>query len=365
MARPTRVTLNLLTDVMAGVEITEIMLRDLLTNRVKEDTFLDYKHGNEIKDAKKGSATVREYISAFANADGGVLVIGVDESNWTITGAKAPGGISLEDWASDALTEIAGYLSPPPRFQTVVCAEGAVVMIAVLRSPRLVPHIAQGRLVYSLRMGDQTLLIPEYLLADLTLGRRQHPNLHVGPLVRAEVVAAEKQLMQNAYSGRYAILSIGIGIENMGFTWAEDIQSGLIYWAGGDSDDDVSLGRQMRSYLNVVEPSRTMMGPISLQHQKRSMEEIKALGERAWQCTTAINLPMRILSSWCTYVWRAAFYLLPKGFPISWYQLELVADHRFREYVVKKKMPLDSDLFSITHQFNSNPTVSLENIQYD
>ena len=95
------------------------------------------------------------------------------------------------------------------------------------------------------------------------------------------------------------------------------------------------------------------------------MDQIKALEEQAWQCSNTIILPIKLLSSWCTYVWRAAFYLIPKGFPIAWYQLELTVNHHFHEYASHNHMPLDADIFSITHLFNANPTVSLDNIQHE
>jgi len=173
-------TRELLEAIMAGQQITTDELDDLLRNRVSEDLFLDYKHGNELLDKKKGSSTIRQYLSAFANSAGGVLIIGVDEHNWDITNCVAPGGGDLAIWAASCLTPIAPYFSPPPRFQVVKHPKGDVLIAATERSLGLVPCIEAGEFVYYLRFHDQTLSnktlrAPEYLIADLVLGRRQQP----------------------------------------------------------------------------------------------------------------------------------------------------------------------------------------------
>src|SRR4051812_12597551 len=126
MAQP---TLEFLETAMSGQAIPASAIDDLVTNRVREDSFLDYKHGNEL--AKKDApATIRQYMSGFANSAGGVLIIGVDEQTWTITGCTASGGSDLAEWASRCLTPIAPYFSPLPRFQVVPHPNGNVLIAA-------------------------------------------------------------------------------------------------------------------------------------------------------------------------------------------------------------------------------------------
>src|ERR671923_265875 len=55
-------------------------LNALLSDQVVEDQYLEYKHGDELKKGTKPgpSDTIRQYVSGFANAEGGVLIVGVD-----------------------------------------------------------------------------------------------------------------------------------------------------------------------------------------------------------------------------------------------------------------------------------------------
>jgi len=119
MPQDTQRTAELLENLLSGEGLTPEMLDALLQDQVIEDLHLEYKHGEVLeKTTEKPSRMIREYVSGFANGAGGVLLVGVDEDNWCVTGCKAPGGGSLTRWASDCVSPIAGYLSPPPVFKT-------------------------------------------------------------------------------------------------------------------------------------------------------------------------------------------------------------------------------------------------------
>jgi hypothetical protein len=74
-----------------------------------ENQYLDYKNGliTTQRQRKKGRATIREYVSGFANSDGGVLIIGIDEYRpRQITPCEQLIGQQLlKDWASDCLQD--------------------------------------------------------------------------------------------------------------------------------------------------------------------------------------------------------------------------------------------------------------------
>jgi len=181
---PFESTHELLDSILRGMELTEAELDEVITELADEDQFLDYKHGALLDNpAKAAPKVVRQYLSAFANADGGILVIGVSEpdgeGNRTVTGCKKPGQTELTEWASDAMSDMASYFSPSPRFQLVEHAEGNVLVCAVARAPGLVPCVEAGRMKYFLRIHDSTVKCPDYLISDLVLGRREHPTLHV------------------------------------------------------------------------------------------------------------------------------------------------------------------------------------------
>src|SRR5262245_13828705 len=105
-----------LESLIAGHAMTPDELDALMNDQVKEDSFIEYKHGDELRDKKKAAATVRQYVSGFANSEGGVLIVGLDaeSSPWSITDAVAPGGHDLARWASDCLVDMMAHLSPLP-----------------------------------------------------------------------------------------------------------------------------------------------------------------------------------------------------------------------------------------------------------
>lgn len=69
-------------------------LQQWLNKGIPEDQFLEYKDGMVLDKAKPGEF-IREYVAAFANSEGGVLIIGVKDAELTVTGAKTPGGKDL------------------------------------------------------------------------------------------------------------------------------------------------------------------------------------------------------------------------------------------------------------------------------
>ena len=70
-------TLELLESLLGGHELTSRDLDDLASNQVPEDQYLDYKNAKLLDDKKKARIVIREYVSAFANSSGGILIIGI------------------------------------------------------------------------------------------------------------------------------------------------------------------------------------------------------------------------------------------------------------------------------------------------
>jgi len=125
---------------LEGDVFDESDLKTLIASSAEEGLWLDFKDGKLTKDKKKAAAEVRRYVAAFANSDGGLLVIGVSEERpREITGATRPGGKELDVWAGSALAPLAAFLAPTPRAHVVRCGDKEVVVIACSRAPRLVP----------------------------------------------------------------------------------------------------------------------------------------------------------------------------------------------------------------------------------
>jgi len=165
---------------LSGAVPTEADLEKLVAECPREDQHLDYKSGKILSDKKRDPAdTVREYVAAFANSDGGTLLLGYDQRAG-FDGAVAPGTSTLEDWVTRCIYSLAPFLSPAPRILTAQARGVTVLLIATARAPRLVPITLKRELVYYIRIGDSNFLAPPFLLSDLVLGRRNHPVLQLG-----------------------------------------------------------------------------------------------------------------------------------------------------------------------------------------
>src|SRR5690606_18189423 len=111
----------------------------LVKEKVKEDEYIDYKSGTLLKKSPKERArTVREYLSGFANSNGGVVIFGIQEEKerpLQVDGCDPKDvGSNLDDWASDCLKDIASYFSPLPKFKVVSHPDGEVLVCGVGRS---------------------------------------------------------------------------------------------------------------------------------------------------------------------------------------------------------------------------------------
>ena len=335
-------TLELLNSLMAGHVITANEVDALLSDQVAEDQFMDYKHGDELKKSMKPgpSDTIRQYVSGFANAEGGVLIVGVDAETkiqpWHVTGAIAPGGHDLARWASDCLTDILPHFSPLPRFQVLKHQDGDVLVIAVARSLGLVPCIEGRTLSYYLRLHDKTLRVPEYLLSDLLLGRRQHPSLYFGDFRLTNV-------SKNTLSGLtlFAIhFIIEFTIENQSLPWAEDITVGVISWNADRPVATLPVNSNLRSYIDVQTiDTHVYGGPKQLLHDVYTFNKLPTFGIISVSINRNYYTPLRTGGEMFEYTWKAAAYILSKNSPPVWYQLSLKVD----EKLVYTIPPLDQD----------------------
>lgn len=227
MPQDTQRTAELLETLLSDEELGINELDELLRFEVPEDLHLEYKHGKKLEETgKTPNRMIRRYVSGFANGAGGVLLVGVDEVNWCVTGCKAPGGRSLRRWASDCVSPIAGYFSPPPVFKKVDHPNGEVLVVAVARSPVLVPcYEGYHRPAYYLRMDDKTLKAPEYLVADLVLRRREHAYLAIPDFGIGEDYPTPEHDLQAHYNWQFRLQ---FRVENQGLARAENVRVGVV-----------------------------------------------------------------------------------------------------------------------------------------
>jgi hypothetical protein len=69
--------MNMLGAVLTGRAVAPADVLGLIQQREREGLYLEYKRGAWLDRAKSAGHEMREYASAFANAEGGLLIVGV------------------------------------------------------------------------------------------------------------------------------------------------------------------------------------------------------------------------------------------------------------------------------------------------
>ena len=203
-------SLRLLQRSIAGEQIDPANIDSLLASKIEEDQYLEYKRGAWLNvGTKERNRELKRYVSGFANAAGGVLLVGVAGSegsapNWIVDGCPIS---KVDSWAGQVVSQLA--LSPPAVVRAIPHPKGTVLLVSVDRSSKLIPYVDRGGLSYTLRVGDNTVDVPDYLAADLLLGRRERAQLKVDVDIRMQPHGEGSKLLT---------LSVKkIAVENIGF----------------------------------------------------------------------------------------------------------------------------------------------------
>lgn len=244
--------------ILAGESVTDQDIKKLVAECPQEDQYLDYKAGALLQDKKKAADVLREYVTAFANSDGGILLIGYDQKSQAFDGATAPGGGTLEEWVTRCLSSLAPQFSPVPRVRSLDVDGKPVLIVATPRSPILIHLPRAGSLVCHLRIGDSTLEAPPYLVTDLVLGRRNQPVLK--PMFRVPI---EPQGPWDSHVPNVSTIELRLlaTIENESLVFADDVRCGIVTWAAPRVDpgpeDRQRVASSLRARIDVKEPEQS------------------------------------------------------------------------------------------------------------
>lgn len=299
---------------------------DDVVARIPEGQYLDYKDGKLTQKGRvdEGRRTIREWVSGFANAEGGVLVVGVAEA---LPGAKRPispchrvGQEPLDDWGEKLLRDMTGYLSPPPRFQVVPHPLGEILVIAVDRAPQLVPCIESRELKYFLRIHTSTLEVPSFLISDLVLGRRKHPAIGV-TLQRA--IWGEGRYRPPTFAPTLA-LKLELRIENHALFRVERLAFGVVGWSLGTAQPP-PFNQHLQAHVDAGETPGWSNGPARwrLVHEPREVEVLPPFHQQERKDAGQLIVPHHVDGTF-----GCGLYVLPEGAPPTWFQLELRTDGR-------------------------------------
>lgn len=355
-------TPQLLERLSSGHQLTIDELDDLVNCKIKEDQFLEFKSGKEVEE-KDTPKTIRDYLCGFANSDGGVLIIGVD----------APAGIAtivdgcnnhkkgdLADWASRCLTPVAGYFSPVPKFQVLQHPNGEVLICVVQRSLNLIPQIENQQLVYYLRIHEQTLKAPEYLISDLLLGHKQKPDFDIVDYKAFNF----RRILESSNNSMDLGFDLRIKCESRNIVWAEESRWGIITWAQTKELMQTGIVNQpsshLLSFVDVADlPAENQTRPGVLLHFSNNLNINNPFD--TGQVAVPLITPIRLGDQWFSYNCMAALYLVAKNSPPLWYQIELKIIKNAIKWVDDKAVISsieNSDLIKVTKLISERPVVA-------
>lgn len=234
-----------LAECLEGEQPTAARLQEIASSFSRDESlWLDWKSGQIAKKADLNDE-VRRAVSGFANADGGVLVLGYHEQDRTFDDFVAKGGDSKE-WASRIIGSVPSV--PPPRIYEAMVEDKRVLIIAVPRSEALVWCVERGEQKYYLRVGDQTLEMPPYLQMDLLLGRRQRPSL----VPKLSFVVGERLDHGSLNNTKIFRIRLEIAVENNSLQFVEDVRVGFVSYRAGVPNRD--LPGPLLERLEVTRP---------------------------------------------------------------------------------------------------------------
>jgi len=300
-------------------------LDQFIQENPEEGQYLDYKDGliTTSQERAKGRQIIREYVNGFANSDGGILIVGVGRSKpREIKLCTLPGSEPLDKWAENCVHDMAPFFSPPPRFQVVDHPKGLVLVIAVARAPSLVYCVKSGQPKYFLRINQTTLEAPAYLISDLVLGKRQHPllDLHDSRITDEGNHEIKDTDGGNLTSARRIIFSFTV--ENLSLATADDVKIGVVSWSLGDGPAE-DINRHLRAYLDVEDiGSQSFIAyQFHLVHRS-SVSSGKKFNLEPFQTCMVQNIGPFYFPQDIPVSIVGAVYVVPRGAPPIWFQLE-------------------------------------------
>jgi schlafen family protein len=235
---------------LGGYKFDSSKLEEFLNLHQEEDQHLEYKNGKITgrNTRKEANRAIRQAMSGFANSEGGVLVVGIDEGKPRgISPCHSVGAEPLDKWAEGLLHDMAPFFSPLPRIHVVNHPSGPVLVLAVARSPVLVPCVESGRIGYFLRLNQSTLPAPDFLLSDLVLGRRRQPAIDVTvSMEQPPPLLREPKCNSTLY----------VTVENVGLVHVESLNVGIVSWVPANIGPEIN--RHLMSYLE--HPERVHLG---------------------------------------------------------------------------------------------------------
>lgn len=243
---------ELLDDVLGRRPVDATILAGLVREKVGEGSFHEYKRGLWLTTADV-KQELRAQVSGFANAEGGVVIIGIvggepsqGAAAWSFEAPTCPDPAGWDEWLGRFLSEI----SAKTRVEwQVVSVNGVdVVVVAANRAEALIRVYEKPNLVCHLRVGPQTVPIPETLFADLALGRRVKPDL-----------VLEQLTVRGSSDSTGFHLGMTVVVHNQGLLWVPDLS---VVWIVGYARPNSTVSTSLKREIDLRAATRGDLSPV-------------------------------------------------------------------------------------------------------
>jgi hypothetical protein len=190
----------------------------LISSNVEEGTHIEFKRGDALNNKKhdidKVKKDIAKDVSAFANADGGIIFYGVEEKNHKATNTLFVNGNEItKEWLEQIINSnierrIDGVIIDPIRYENNI--EKTIYVVKIPRSLNA-PQMTKDKKFYK-RRNFQCLEMEEYEIRDLYTRQEKTKLKIVKPKIMAEPLGIRLGKMMK-YS-----TTIHFNIENAGQT---------------------------------------------------------------------------------------------------------------------------------------------------
>ena len=313
---------EVLDDVLGRRPVDPTILADLVREKVGEGSFHEYKRGLWLTSADV-KQELRAQVTGFANAEGGVVIIGIvggepsqGAAAWSFEAPTCPDAAGWDEWLGRVLSEVSAKTRV--EWQVVGVNGVDVVVVAANRAEALIRVYEKPNLVCHLRVGPQTVPIPETLFADLALGRRAKPDL-----------VLEQLSVDGGTDSKGFHLNVFLFVHNQGLLWVPDLS---VAWSGYARG---LLASSSLKRLLDLRPTRADLAPVVggdfnvwvldpiygggwKARRDDKPNQVRPF-ERTRLGTRIDGLPVTTLSG--PWAWYAAIMVLPKNGAPLWAQL--------------------------------------------
>ena len=344
-------------DLLVVQEWTEDVLDALIQRRTPESRWLEYKDGRwlDSKDsagkAQSASENLRRYVASFANAEGGVLIVGISEESAGSGEPGVPTGLApstsrrkggLEQFARTSLTQgVYPALTPTPELHCFDGSEGGEYLVVVARQVRwgLVSVRYEDNDVFPARLGASTIDLDPWAVRSILLGTRQQPEFAIpreGAAPRISLANRPAKWLSTRFDA-----NISLPLVNESLLHAEGVSWGLIsplpvhrsaYTA---TMTDAALGPVRRDVATIGHSAKrhslvdASHGPFHLQRVGRNpVPTLPPMG--TMRMPISFDFETQGMESF--ELWLAVYVVAKESLP-SWFRIELmVREGKLAEY---------------------------------